>query len=140
MTFKRCISNNQSYPFWQSIGSSNAFGSFTYKMEYYSKNRNQKADVCDDATSHQEILAWYRWPAWLMNRAWHLHATKIHSGWDFKFRQYNIIPYPSLVFDYARDGNVIGLQGLFDDRLASPYDCDSHGVTPLHVRTIGILT
>jgi hypothetical protein len=87
----------------------------------------------DNIEEYQEVLAWYRGPAWLVNRAWKFHATKVYNGWDFNIRQYNVIPRESLVFSYAVDGNVKGLQELFDTRQASPLDCDDQGLTPLHV-------
>ncbi|MCJ1392948.1 hypothetical protein MMC18_005820 [Xylographa bjoerkii] len=71
-----------------------------------------------------------------MNRVWYLRALRAHCGWDFKIRQYNIVPDSSLVINYAEIGNVAGLQRLFDNRLASPWDCDQFGNTLIHLAAL----
>ncbi|MCJ1386123.1 hypothetical protein MMC17_009248 [Xylographa soralifera] len=134
--FRRYISNNPCYSFWHSISPLHALGSFIYEIRYHSKSQLNKANTYDKSTSHYEIVASYRWPAWLMNRTWYLRVLKAHCGWDFKFRQYNIVPDSSLVIQYAEVGNVAGLQQLFDHLLASPWDCDQFGNTLIHLAAL----
>ena len=73
-------------------------------------------------------------PAWLFNQAWEFEFFRSFSGLTFQFRQFNQVPRESLVFKYAEENNVKGLQELFETGQASPYDKDPRGFTPLHVR------
>ena len=73
-------------------------------------------------------------PAWIFPRRYQLRARKAQSGWDCRFRTYYPISrYSSPVFDFCQDGNVEGLQRLFDAGLASPFNTDELGFTTLHV-------
>lgn len=83
-----------------------------------------------------EISAYFRAPAWLINRAWAIEGRRACSGWNFSLSTYNIIPSDSLVFKYAQNGTVNDLQGLFQNHLASPFDVDEYGHTVLHVSFI----
>ena len=132
-------SDSQSYcSFWQSLGPFNVLGSLRISRRCYQKRNVKDSDSFQDIETRQEIRAWYRGPAWLVNRAWAFHAVKVYSGWDCYFRQYNIIPWNSPVFEHARTGNLAGLRGLFDKNQASPWDtCKENGYTPLHVRDTG---
>jgi hypothetical protein len=134
MTSRQYYSSSSSRQY--SLGSTsafNAFGILRYSTKQYSKNSNQKVNESSDIGERQEIIVWYRGPAWLVNRAWKFHARKAYNGWNFGIRQYNVIHSSSTIFRYARRGNVKGLQKLFDRRQASPFDCDENGQTPLHV-------
>lgn len=84
----------------------------------------------------EETIVEYRGPSWLVNRAWSIQAMQSCSGWTFSPRTYNTVPADAMVFRYGRDGNIKGLQELFDKRAASPFDRNDHGGTPLHVCTI----
>ena len=132
-------SNSQSYrSLWQSLGSFNVLGSLRVSSRFYQPENAKESQCSRDIEPRQEIRAWYRGPAWLVNRAWTLHAVKACAGWDCYFRQYNIVPCSSPVFEHARSGNVTGLRELFDKSQASPWDCcKDTGYTPLHVRDSG---
>ena len=133
-------SGTQSYQaFWQLTGTFNILGNLRLSRRSYQKKNPKKSDSFQDLETHEEVRAWYRGPAWLVNRAWAFHAVKARNGWDCCFRQYNIIPSSSPVFRHAGRGNVMGLRELFDTNQASPWDCDNNGWTPLHVRDTGSL-
>ncbi|ESZ93746.1 hypothetical protein SBOR_5883 [Sclerotinia borealis F-4128] len=55
-----------------------------------------------------------------------------YSGWTFTFRTYNIVDSYAPIMELAREGDVIGMQKLFQTRQASPFDVTSRGKTPLH--------
>ncbi|KAF7876951.1 uncharacterized protein EAF02_008171 [Botrytis sinoallii] len=55
------------------------------------------------------------------------------SGWDFKLRIYNVVDYDAPIMTLARNGDVAGMQQLFETQQASPYDVNIYGQTILHV-------
>jgi len=65
-------------------------------------------------------------------------------GWDQSLRSYRRVSQDAEVFQFCMTGNVTGLQRLFEDRQASPFEMDPEGRTPLHVRQssslLGLLT
>ncbi|KAK0511508.1 hypothetical protein JMJ35_006081 [Cladonia borealis] len=127
-------SGTQSYQsFWQLTGAFNVLGDLTVSRKSYEKKSTKESDSFQDLEAHEEVRAFYRGPAWLVNRAWALHAVKARNGWDCYFRQYNILPSSSPVFMYARSGNVTGLRELFDKNQASLWDCCDDGWSPLHL-------
>jgi hypothetical protein len=128
--YSKCESRQR---FWQLTSVFSALGHLTCYTKQYSENDHRVIEGCDNTDKYQEVMAWYRGPAWLVNRAWAFHATKAFNGWDFSIRQYNVIPSDSLVFKYAQIGNNLGLQELFERGEASPFDCDERGWTALHV-------
>ena len=119
-------SNSQSNrSLWQSLGSFNILGSLRVSSRICQQKNAKESQCSQDIESRQEIRAWDRGPAWLVNRAWTL-------------RQYNIVPCNSPVFEHAMSGNVTGLRELFEKGQASPWDCcKDTGYTPLHVRDSG---
>ena len=128
-------SGTQSYrSFWQLAGTSNVLGDLRVSRRSYQKKSTKESDSVQNLEIHEEVRAWYRGPAWLVNRAWAFHAVKARNGWDCYFRQHNVIPWYSPVFKHAKSGNVMGLRELFDKNQASPWDCDDNGSTLLHVR------
>jgi hypothetical protein len=51
------------------------------------------------------------------------------------FHSYNLVNIDCDLFEHDKEGNVLGIQNLFDARLATPFDRDSRGWTALHVST-----
>lgn len=56
-----------------------------------------------------------------------------YNSWCFGLQTFNLRPDSSLIFKYCLNGNIDGVKRLIEDSLASPYDVDSQGATPLHV-------
>ena len=81
----------------------------------------------------EEFLARYQAPPWLTNRAWEILAYRARSGWTFCPRTYNMIPNDSMVLRCARTDDVNGLQALFVQKKASPFDYSPNDFTPLQV-------
>lgn len=124
----------QSYQsFWQSTSALDILGTIRFRTIYY-KWKLVETDSAEDLELHQELTARYRFPRWLANQAWDFCAKKAYNGWDFHFRQYVIIPYNSLAFQYMEQRNARGFQELFAKREASPWSCDEAGNTLLMVR------
>lgn len=75
-------------------------------------------------------------PTWIYARNFQIHLTKSYQGWDQSFRTYRTVSCDAQVFKLSADGNMEGLQQLFKSGRASPFEIDSYGWTPLHVRLI----
>jgi hypothetical protein len=54
-------------------------------------------------------------------------------GLDCSLKSYRAVPDNAPIFGYCIDGNMKAVQELFDSGLASPWDNDSRGFTPLFV-------
>jgi hypothetical protein len=72
-------------------------------------------------------------PIWLSGKVWELYSYRAQTEWSFYLRTYNVISRDSLIFQYAKDGNVSGIQDLLQRNLASVSDCDDIGRTALYV-------
>ncbi|KAK6827413.1 hypothetical protein PG987_010754 [Apiospora arundinis] len=85
-------------------------------------------------TGAQEVDAEFRPPWWLAGlvSSFYLHMSKHNSAWDIQLRLYLDRPGNDPIFAMARYGDVVGLQSLFDQRRASPFDRDEMGWTLLH--------
>jgi hypothetical protein len=109
------------------------FGGFWLSRTCYSVMNRKKRDVTNTKKEVEVVIVQYRSPSWLANRMWNIQAVKASYGWDISLRAYNVVHRESPVLKYARDNNVRGLQELFSERIASPFDCDDDGWTPLAV-------
>ncbi|KAK6853839.1 hypothetical protein PG995_010651 [Apiospora arundinis] len=85
-------------------------------------------------TGDQEVYAEFRPPSWLASlvSSFYLHMSKHNSAWDIQLRLYLDRPGNDPVFGMALYGDVVGLQSLFAQRRASPFDRDEYGWTLLH--------
>ena len=108
----------------------------------YQHRRGVSKGVEKDQGSRKErdmLLARYRAPSWLINKAWDIQATRVFSGWNIKLRSYNVIPGTSAVFSYIKNRNLAGNKNLFSSREASPFDIDSNGKSLVWVCAAGAL-
>ncbi len=117
----------------------NLLGAVYYERRRYPAKKTSGSDNSGELDEREDIIARYRGPAWLINRAWQIQASKAMCGWNFSLRTSNVIRRDSPVFDIARNGDIEDLKTLFSNGKASPFDCDENGWTILHVRII-ILT
>jgi hypothetical protein len=63
-----------------------------------------------------------------------LRMSITNSGlFDFQLSSYQAVPDNAAIFHFCKNGDINGIQGLFKDRLASPFDTNSKGLTPLFV-------
>lgn len=114
-------------------GNPSIFGRFWLSRTCYSVMNRKKRDVTNSKKEVEVVIVQYRSPSWLANRMWNIQAVKASYGWDIGLRAYNVIHRESPVLKYASNNNVRGLQELFSERIASPFDCDDEGWTPLAV-------
>lgn len=115
---------------------STLFGTIQYSKRCCLFFRRLRMNEIDETEEREEIVAQYRAPTWLMNRAWEVQVSKATSGWTFRPRTFNVLPRWSPIFMYARGGRIEYIQELFQEKESSIYDCDENGWTLLHVRHI----
>ncbi|KAJ9615915.1 hypothetical protein H2200_001992 [Cladophialophora chaetospira] len=64
----------------------------------------------------------FRLPTWISRRIYAVALVQLESGWDLFLRSENLIQDDSLVFHYARAGNLEGMKTLFETGKATPLD------------------
>lgn len=74
-------------------------------------------------------------PVWFLSRRFELRFRRLYGGWDHNLRVYRMVPFDAPIFTFCFKGQVEKVQELFSAGLASPFDSDPDGNTPLHVRT-----
>ena len=88
---------------------------------------------CRRRSSTRFILS-YQFPEWFWTRA--LFASFVKStmfGPEMLLRVQTTIPWASETYNFCVDGNVKGLQRLFEEGCASPFDVDPRGASLLLV-------
>jgi hypothetical protein len=80
-----------------------------------------------------------RLPSWIHARRYEFCLSKSYQGWEQSLRSYTVLSYDDLVFQYSMEGDVIGLQKLFQMGKASPFVADPDGRSPLHVSAYYLL-
>ncbi|KAL4802531.1 hypothetical protein BDV18DRAFT_166865 [Aspergillus unguis] len=78
----------------------------------------------------------FRTPLFVIDKIWSLQTRRLSSGWTFSFQVHNVIPFGSPIFQYTMSGNIQEVQRMFQEGLASPYDCDPHGNNLLNYAAI----
>lgn len=63
----------------------------------------------------------------------HINVSMSSWGLDCSLRLHRAVPNTAPIFAYCRDGNIGAIQHLFSQGLASPWDTNSRGFTPLFV-------
>ncbi len=71
---------------------------------------------------------------WLSGRGIQILTSKSFRVPSFGLRYFPVVPRDALVLWFSKAGNVGGMRFLFRKGLASPWDTDPLGYTPLHVR------
>ncbi|KAI9717675.1 MAG: hypothetical protein M1812_004620 [Candelaria pacifica] len=69
---------------------------------------------------------------WISHRAVRVAYSNSSQGPFFTLRFSPVVPNDALVFEFAKTGNVEGMRSLFGKGLASAWDTDMRGYTPLH--------
>ncbi|THV53833.1 hypothetical protein BGAL_0041g00420 [Botrytis galanthina] len=97
-----------------------------------SANTTSGSRSAKSLSKHQKILnAKLRLP--FFSGVWELCAYQQSiSGWTFTLRTYNVVDMNSPIMKMASEGNVAGMQQLFQSRRASLFDVDEFGYTILH--------
>jgi hypothetical protein len=109
-------------------------------IESKSQSPNESGLECQNfvrvSKRQQKLKARFQAPKWLfcVSRAIEIYGRRLHAGWNFNIRVYNVVPYESPIFEMAINGDVIGIQDLFRTGQASPFDRTVSGCTILDVR------
>jgi hypothetical protein len=86
------------------------------------------------AKLQRRFRARIRIPSWLiMGRDFELSGYRAPPGWNFTFRAYNLVPFSAPIWGCIRKGDILGVQKLFRERSASPFDKSPTGRTLLDV-------
>ncbi|KAF7181278.1 hypothetical protein CNMCM7691_000496 [Aspergillus felis] len=101
------------------------------QLEYNPRRPKNLQDIYARGTRNNKTLS-FRTPLLFVDKFWNINITGINSGWDFSIRSYNVIPDKSAIIHHCQNGNIEEIQRLFDNHLASPFDCDEHGWSLLH--------
>jgi hypothetical protein len=68
-------------------------------------------------------------PEWLSSTICQLQMTQSIAGLNVFLRTYGVVPRDAPIFQACRRGDVLGMQRLFDSRLASPFDRNENGMS-----------
>ena len=97
--------------------------------------------ACDEIAckrgAHSSVKISYRFPAWFSNAALHsmVYSSRV-TGPQMSLTSTRIIPRNSDIFCLAMQGDIPGIQNLFTQGLASPFDAtNNRGYTALHYAT-----
>ena len=94
--------------------------------------------LSNEKESKETEIAFRFYPAsWIVNLgfSYGLTAYVIQSSqnWEHAMKTFRPVPDNSKIFEFCKIGNIIGVQYLLSKKLASPWDTNSTGWTPLHV-------
>jgi hypothetical protein len=92
----------------------------TFEFRLLQKRRHKRIDM---SLILSELLPWV--PDWKF--------TMGFPSWKVSFQSLNLRPDGSRIFLYCHRGDILGVQRLLDEGLASPNDVDEEGMTALHV-------
>ena len=105
----------------------------------YNRSGYQSCESCRRRSCARDssggLKTQYYFPSWMLNRMLSMqYKWDPKSGYHFSLRAPRSVPPGSSIFTLAQHGNIQGIQRLFDQRLASPFDVSSdEGRSPLHV-------
>jgi hypothetical protein len=88
------------------------------------------------AKLQRRFRARIRIPSWLIvGRDFELSGYRAPSDWNFTFRTYNLIPPSAPIWNCVASGDIVGVQILFKEGSASPFDKSAWGWTLLDVKS-----
>ena len=90
-------------------------------------------------SSPEDVKLDFRFAEWFL--AWGVNiAARRESGlFNVAIRTYRIVPADSAIFKSCAMGDDEAVIRLIQEGEASPFDMTSNGLTPLHVRDVGLL-
>ena len=88
------------------------------------KKLEKRSDaICIAANRQKEFRARIKAPSWLMFiNTLDIYYYKAAPGWKFSMTAYRVVGCDSELYSCIDNGNVIGLQKLFGQKKASPFD------------------
>jgi hypothetical protein len=123
----------QSFPRYRGTKTSRT----SQRLQYCEQDRKVHSSyaVTNAAKQRNHYVARILPPTWLATAisAFEISGYKALHGWTLNLRTYNIVPRESSVMTLAAKGDLIGLQTLFKERKASPFDRTPQMQTVLEV-------
>lgn len=80
----------------------------------------------------------FRLPRWLYARRYEFMLRSSYQGFEQRLKSYKVMPYEAPIFQCCMDGDLKGLRKLLQWGLATPFEVDLDGRTPLHVSFIKV--
>jgi hypothetical protein len=114
----------------------NIFGTIRVTTTITTTIKRRLNSTCDSCQKVHTIFILHPSP-WLQNCGWRqglsMEVSRSSCSLDCGLTCYRAVLDDAPVFEYCRIGNVKAIQELFDEGLASPWDTNSRGFTPLFV-------
>jgi hypothetical protein len=88
------------------------------------KRLKRRCHTISSAAKHQdELRARIKVPSWLLfTNALDICLYRAVPGWKFSMTAYRVVPHNSELFGCVMQSNLAGLQKLFEQKAASPFD------------------
>lgn len=133
---RRHYTRRSNYSYCKSYKS--IFGIINYATKVV--HRRSYEDVSETLSWHELETTLTVVPApWLMRFGFEFVSTKMFDTRSHGLRTFRTVPEHSLILKFCCSGNVAGVRSLFQSGLASPFDRDTWGRTPLHVGVIALM-
>ena len=86
------------------------------------------------STNKSSIGITYYFPVWFVARILSVSLSfTLLSGPEMSLRMPRVVQRDSAIWDFAETGNTEGMQMMFAEGMASPYDVGGYGQSALHV-------
>lgn len=69
-----------------------------------------------------------------LHRGFSLLYERSFGAWNYSLRTFNTFSADDAIYRFCVLGDLLGIEQLFSERKASPFDVTRDGFTPLHVR------
>jgi hypothetical protein len=108
------------------------------QLAHHTQNKSLKKSYTRKAASRKQTdLIFHLRPPWWSafgSRCLDLYVKRSLFGSSIGYRAYRVVAQNAPIMVYAYKGNITGIQQMFSDGTASPYDRDVAGLTVLGVR------
>ena len=109
------------------------FGTLLWRSRAIKISHKDEILGCTETRKLESYFA-IRPARWLLARCLSLQISRACGGWTWRGQQFPMVAKDALIFKYCKEWNLAGVKDLFQRKLASPFDINCNGRTPLHVR------
>lgn len=125
------------YDRYQSSTTSTIFGTFYISSQTYALIP-EGSDEDDDNVQYEHFTAIRVHPSqWLIKMGFQYYINAMITQTSQEWRLLSLKSYPvpddAIIFSLCNTGDIEAVKKLFSARVATPWDTDSRGWTPLHV-------
>ncbi|KAL4947722.1 hypothetical protein BDW69DRAFT_107821 [Aspergillus filifer] len=99
------------------------------------KNRRLHHGQLKETENEWEVR--FRTPLVILDRLWAFRFKRSVSGWTFSLQTNNVVPSEAPILDACYNVDINEVQRLFTANLASPNDCNEHGMSLLQFAVMG---